>query len=443
VNRKGQAERVTNGVPIGPRVNKVLGLAYRARRPVLLEGPTGIGKSEIVQQLAADLGIAYLVLDLSLLEPPDLVGLPINHEGQTVYAHPAFLPLEGAGILMLEELNRAERYIQQPALQLLTARRLHQYELPSGWSTCAAINPEDENYQVTPLDPALRARFLNLRVRADRAAWLDWARENGIHPAVLDLARNHDDIFDECPPRTWTYVSQALLTTSPEEIEDEVFLRDLIGGYLPQAWTEVLLDALEQAPVDIGIDIDALLLEYDREGALQKQVRSLCVDGRTDRLRLLSRRLLTVLEGPTLSALIGRNAFRIGAFEKLLADLPGDLAEQLQEAFGENPASAEMLDVRPDDILKGYAGSQVQKKVAGWANDRTKRHRVDSLVTALCNGLRRPKDLPRLRKDNAARIGLGLFLSQLAPRQAEPLIATLKRISLTVIPPRRARTVHP
>ena len=57
---------------------------------------------------------------------------------------------------MLEELNRAERYIQQPALQLLTARRLHEYELPPGWSTVAAINPEDGEYQVTPLDPALR-----------------------------------------------------------------------------------------------------------------------------------------------------------------------------------------------------------------------------------------------------------------------------------------------
>jgi hypothetical protein len=43
---------------------------------------------------------------------------------------------------MLEELNRAERYIQQPALQLLTARRLHEYTLPPGWVCFAAVNPE-------------------------------------------------------------------------------------------------------------------------------------------------------------------------------------------------------------------------------------------------------------------------------------------------------------
>jgi MoxR-like ATPase len=41
---------------------------------VLLEGPTGIGKSELVRQTADELGIGFAVLDLSLLEPPDLVG---------------------------------------------------------------------------------------------------------------------------------------------------------------------------------------------------------------------------------------------------------------------------------------------------------------------------------------------------------------------------------
>ena len=66
----------------------MLELAYRARRAVLLEGPTGIGKSEIVRQVADRLGVATVVLDLSLLEPPDLVGLPVIHEGRTdvIYA---------------------------------------------------------------------------------------------------------------------------------------------------------------------------------------------------------------------------------------------------------------------------------------------------------------------------------------------------------------------
>ena len=85
-------------IPLGPRLEAVLEVAYRARRSVLLEGPTGIGKSEIVRQVAERLGIATVVLDLSLLEPPDLVGLPRIENDRTVYALPRVLPESGAGI---------------------------------------------------------------------------------------------------------------------------------------------------------------------------------------------------------------------------------------------------------------------------------------------------------------------------------------------------------
>lgn len=144
-------------VPIGPRVVEVLDIAYRARRAVLLEGSTGIGKSQIVSEFAKARGLGFVVLDLSLLEPPDLIGLPVMEDGRTRYAYPAELPRDGCGVLMLEELNRAEIPVMQPALQLLSARRLHAYELPEGWTCVAAINPEDGDYQVNRLDPALRA----------------------------------------------------------------------------------------------------------------------------------------------------------------------------------------------------------------------------------------------------------------------------------------------
>ncbi len=150
--RKGKAKAKTDdapparpatelAVPIGPRVVEVLELAYRARRPILLEGPTGIGKSQIVGEFTRSTGLDLVVLDLSLLEPPDLVGLPMIADGRTHYAQPAELPTTGHGVLMLEELNRAEIPVMQPALQLLSARRLHAYELPPGWICVAAINP--------------------------------------------------------------------------------------------------------------------------------------------------------------------------------------------------------------------------------------------------------------------------------------------------------------
>ena len=249
-------------VAVGPELERILAVAHRAWRPVLLEGPTGVGKSEVVAGVAERLGIGLLVLDLSLLEPPDLIGLPFREDGRTVYAAPAILPEGGEGILPLEELNRAERYIRQPALQLLSARALHQYTLPEGWSVFAAINPEGEDYEVTPLDPALRARFCALRVHASRREWLTWAERERLHPAVLHVARTHDRVVEVVSPRSWKYASDVLKATSREEREDEAFISTLLGGYLPGPWVRVVLSSLKKVGGDLGVDVCAILKGY-------------------------------------------------------------------------------------------------------------------------------------------------------------------------------------
>ena len=145
----------------GDKVLDVINLACGADQPVLLIGRHGIGKSSFFEQAADRRGIGLIVCDLSLMEPVDLVGIPsINDNGRTVYAPPSFLPTDGTGLIVFEELNRAPRYVQVPCLQLLTARRLNDYALPPGWLPCAAIN-DGEEYQVDDLDVAILSRFLH------------------------------------------------------------------------------------------------------------------------------------------------------------------------------------------------------------------------------------------------------------------------------------------
>jgi MoxR-like ATPase len=423
------------GLPLGPIVKEVLRLAYRARRPVLLEGPTGIGKSEIVAELAAELGIGYLILDLSLLEPPDLVGLPVIENGRTSYAVPQVLPVDGAGILMLEELNRAERYIQQPALQLLTARRLHEYQLPDDWMACAAINPEKGDYQVTPLDPALRSRFLSLVVRADRDSWLLWAEANATHPAVLDLARHHDHFLDDVPPRTWTFVSHLLQKAEPAELRNDRLMHAALGGYLPAAWIEVLLQALEQCQPEDGFDVRQMLASYDRDADMQQKVAALHSNGSTDILEKIAYRLHDIVDSPRLNQMITAREFRIDAFERLVLDLPGDAREEIQNRLGENLAVLPLLNVTTDDLVRRYAGSRIADQVRLWAKDPARSHRIALLVRALLKQLQEKCDVPALRKDRGAMTSLGQFLADVSPRWAPPLEEAFQRLSLQPIVP--------
>jgi hypothetical protein len=426
-------------VPLGPRVLDVLELCYRARRPVLLEGPTGIGKSEIVRAAAERLGVRLAVLDLSLLEPPDLVGLPIIEQGRTRYALPSILPQDGNGILLLEELNRAERYIQQPALQLLTARTLHEYCLPAGWVCYAAVNPQDGDYQVTALDPALRARFLQLRVRADRPSWLSWALHAGVHPAVIAVAQAHDRVLDEVSPRSWVYVSQLLRALRPEDTRNPVLLRDALAGYLPPAWLETLLARREIGESELSIDVHNLLVSYAPGSPEATRLGRLRAAGRSDVLDEITHRLMAILSGPEAGALALAGKLRLEAIEALFADLPGDQRDKLQRAIAANPTLLGLAEVRPQDLLQNFVGSHAERVISALVPDPIRQHRLGLIVSGLRAYLSDPARIQTLRKNTPARFALGHLLARLATapdsQWAMALVETLQRVGITPVRP--------
>lgn len=420
-------------ISIGKRLLDVLAVAYRAGCPALLEGPTGIGKSDIVQQAAARLGIHCIVLDLSLLEPPDLVGLPLISDGRTSHAAPSCLPTGGAGILMLEEINRAEKYMQQPAMQLLTARMIHSYVLPRGWCPFAAINPEHEDYQVTPLDPALRARFLNLTLRADRKEWIDWATQKRVHQAVLAVAKAHDRFLESVPPRTWKMTSDVLLALTPGELNDDPLLRDVLGGLLPDAWVETLLETIRSSGIDLGVDLHAAVRSRSAGRKARKSVQSFRDAGETDRLDEITSRLAGMLESPELGALLGRGEFALGAFEALIAELPGDHRERLQEMFARNPLALGLVETDARDIVDHYQTGPGADQIRQWLGDEMRRHRAWSVAWNLPAYIRKNCDLVELKKNNRAKANLGRLVADLGPRWAAPLAEGLRELGLTPI----------
>ncbi len=357
--RKQKKEAVTSGavkaksLPLGDRVIDLLDIAYRTRRPVLLEGTTGIGKSDIVSQFAARGGIDVLVLDLSLLEPPDLVGLPIIEGGRTQYATPAGLPIEGRGVLMLEELNRAELPVMQPALQLLSARRLHDYELPEGWTCVAAINPEDGDYQVNRLDPALRSRFLQLAVHADREAWLKWATAANVHSLIQQVVESHDEALNEVPPRSWVYASDILYAMNTAEFADKDLVLDLLLGYLPPAWANIVVAAITSISRVPDFDLESMStqdLDYLASWATESLKK-----GRTDAVVALANRLRHRLSTMDFRESVRSERVQLPILEQIAWMLPGDQRELVIDSIADTDTADEvlrLLEAGGADMLK-------------------------------------------------------------------------------------------
>jgi MoxR-like ATPase len=69
-----------------------LQLLTQIQKPAFVWGPPGVGKSQIVAQVAALLGIRLIDIRAILLDPVDLRGLPTVEQGRAAWAIPAFLP---------------------------------------------------------------------------------------------------------------------------------------------------------------------------------------------------------------------------------------------------------------------------------------------------------------------------------------------------------------
>ncbi|HIJ33759.1 MAG TPA: AAA domain-containing protein, partial [Gammaproteobacteria bacterium] len=94
--------------------------------PVMLWGPPGVGKSDMVSQIASVGEGSVIDIRLSQMEPSDLRGIPFHQEGLVEWSIPALLPdLERHGehgILFLDEITSAPPTVSAAAYQLILDR---------------------------------------------------------------------------------------------------------------------------------------------------------------------------------------------------------------------------------------------------------------------------------------------------------------------------------
>jgi hypothetical protein len=320
--------------PIGTAVIELLALAYRANIPALLIGAHGLGKSEIAAAAADTIGIDCVSRDLSLMEPPDLVGLPKvvekNGSPATAFLPPEFLPRETGrgGFLLIEEINRAPRYMQACCLELLTSRRLNSYVLPKGWLPVACINPRAEGYAVDLLDTALMSRFMQISVCASVDSWALWAAANNIHPKVIEYVTSVPNALDELlggsNPRSWTYASRTLqaagadlLARSPDTIVTA------LNGLIGPVHTTALLRLLYGT--EVALKPADLLRDWPAAKATMKRWLQ---QGRLDLLAASMRTVLQWLRPDGVAEHLRGDVRQRGAVRGFFKLLPGDLAEQ-------------------------------------------------------------------------------------------------------------------
>jgi hypothetical protein len=259
------------------------------------------------------------------MEPPDLVGLPVTTGKRTEYLPPSFLPSGGKGILLFEELNRCERFMRAPCLQLITARELNDYKLPPGWIPAAAINPSGDDYEVDELDPALLSRFVKAEIFADVEEWLIWAKSHGIDPSVTNYIRHNPDALcdGEANPRAWEIASSFVGPAGGKSLlpEAKAAIRGAVGNVQANAFIKTLEDSTGP------LDAKSLLSGYSREGRVRDWVKT----GRLDLVQGTLRGLKVYLQSPRNFKAVRGSGARWKNLQEFVSDLPGDLRTDFQE----------------------------------------------------------------------------------------------------------------
>jgi hypothetical protein len=177
------------------KIYDVMDMAIRARKngdvfnPCFVSAP-GLGKTEITQAWAKSRGLKSIVVSLSTIDPPDFKGYPIvqtvNGRQRLSFATPDTWPDEGEGVIILEELNRAPTSVMQCVLSLTDSRRgFDGYRLPDGWIVIGCINPENSEYDVNTMDPALKDRFEIFNVTYDKENFVSFMKETEWNKDVL------------------------------------------------------------------------------------------------------------------------------------------------------------------------------------------------------------------------------------------------------------------
>nr|WP_202505753.1 MoxR family ATPase [Amycolatopsis rubida] len=198
-------------------------------RPVFLWGAPGIGKSSLVREFAAALGLECVSLLGTQLAPEDLIGVPQIVDGRSRFCPPEQIARDEPYCLFLDELNAASPDVQKAFYSLILDRRIGSYELPPGSVVIGAGNRATDQALARPMASALVNRLVHLHLRASAGDWLAWAAGNGIHPAVVEyLTQRPDHLWSQPPkteepfstPRSWHMLSD-LLHSAGDALDDE------------------------------------------------------------------------------------------------------------------------------------------------------------------------------------------------------------------------------
>ena len=208
------------------------------QRPVLLIGPPGVGKTQIMEQISRECRIGLVAYTITHHTRQSAVGLPFIDRkmfGGREYAVTEYTMSEivasiynkiedsglKEGILFIDEINCVSETLAPTMLQFLQCKTFGSHRIPEGWIIAAAGNPPEYNKSVREFDVVTLDRIKRIDVEPDLGVWKEYAYKENIHPAIISYLGIKGQYFCHiettvdgkmfATPRGWEDLSQLIL----------------------------------------------------------------------------------------------------------------------------------------------------------------------------------------------------------------------------------------
>ncbi len=279
------------------------------RKPVLLRGRHGIGKSTVVYQYAEQQKMEVVERRASQMTEGDLVGLPSIEADSTRFNPPDWFKAacDRPVVLFLDEVDRATLEVRQGIFELTDSRKLNGHKLHDDTLIFAAVNGGEHGaqYQVGEMDPAELDRWTVFDIEPSVEDWLAWANDSGISQEIFNFInqnRAHLEHTDDFEPnkvypsrRSWERLDQCLsqaglledaspalfnLTSAFVGFEAAVAFNDFIQNYDRQVSTsDILIKGDFSKLADFGInDHTAIIDKFEAEETFKDELEQDQID---------------------------------------------------------------------------------------------------------------------------------------------------------------------
>lgn len=218
------------------RTNEIAVEKGQKQTPVCVWGRHGIGKTELVEKFARENNYKWAyIAPAQFEEMGDLVGMPkvvemVDGHSVTKFMPPAWVPQEeGPGILLIDDVNRADDRILRGIMQLLQNYELVSWKLPKNWQIVLTANPDGGDYSVTPMDDAMLTRMMHVTMEFDVKEWARWAERKGIDERGINFVLTYPEVVtgDRTTPRTLVQFFNAIALIP--DLAKELSLVQMLG----------------------------------------------------------------------------------------------------------------------------------------------------------------------------------------------------------------------